>query len=93
MEERGAGISGRRWAGKVGGGGGLGAGIKEEERAARVVVMVAREEGTSRAGEQLGGGASRHARCAGGSGTEQILQWIRLGRRREASLAWPRGGR
>jgi len=87
MEERGAGISGRRWAGKVGGG----AGVKEEERAARVVVMVAREEGTSGAGEQPGSGASRHARYAGNSGTEQIRQWIILGRSRPRNLAWPRG--
>lgn len=90
MEERGAGISGRRWAGKVGGGG-LGAGVKEEEGAARVVVMVAREEGTSGAGEQPGSGASRHARYAGNSGTEQIRQWIILGRSRPRNLAWPRG--
>jgi hypothetical protein len=63
MEERGAGLSARRWAGKVGGGGGLGAGVREEEeRARRAVVMVARAEGTSGAGEQPGGGASRHAR-------------------------------
>ena len=48
--------------------------MKEEERAARVVVMVAREEGTSGAGEQPGSGASRHARYAGNSGTEQIRQ-------------------
>lgn len=62
MEERGAGLV--AWAGKFGGGG-LGAGVWEENkgRAACVVVMVAADEGTNGAGEKPGGGASRHARC------------------------------
>jgi hypothetical protein len=62
MEERGAGLV--AWAGKFGGGG-LGAGVWEEDkgRAACVVVMVAADEGTNGAGEKPGGGASRHARC------------------------------
>lgn len=53
------------------------------------MVMVAGAEGTSGAGEQPGGGASRHSRGGLALARNRFFSGLDWGK---ASLAWPRGG-